>query len=284
MGLEQYPATIGGRLELEFALDPKGRTHIGRQFFSYPFHFCRPFYLDEHPCEGLATAYTQSCSGGLYGRDRLMTSIVVREGAQAHLTTQASTIVHRATEGTTEQSCIIAAEADALIEYLPDPMILFPGANLKSSVQLALAENARAIIFDSFLAHDYDGESRLFTLLDNSITIRRPSGAPLVIDRSRITGEEFMHGGIGRAGGFACHGSVLAATPGMDADSLIDSLRKTASAFGGCAIGISRLPRVSGLSARILAHDAVPMRKAMMEIWRQFRTAATGSEPRPRRK
>lgn len=281
----EHPAIAKcGRLELEFARAPSGRTYIGRQFYSYPFHICRPFNLDDGPCEGMATVYTQSCSGGLYGLDRLVMNMTVREGAQAHLTTQASTIVHRATDGMTEQFCNIAAEAGALVEYLPDPTILFPGANLKSSVRLTLADSASAILFDSFMAHDYEGGSKTFALFENSVSICRPSSAPIAIDRFRVTGEEFARGGVGIAGGFACHGGVLAVTPGIDADALIGNLRRTVGALSPCAIGFSRLPRVNGVSARILAPDAVPMRKAMLEIWRQFRTAVTGVEPRPRRK
>lgn len=273
-----------GLLELEFRWGPGGRTYVGSQYFSYPFHVCRPFYLDDGPCEGMATVYTQSCSGGLYSLDRLAMNIVARKGAQVHLTSQASTIVHRATDGVTEQSCNFVVESDALVEYLPDPVILFPGAHLKSTLRWTLADSACAILFDSFLAHDYEDQSRVFDLFDNSVMISLPSGAPLAIDRFRVTGEEFTRGGLGVTGGFACQGSVLAVTPGVDTDALIVNLRKKFSDMTGCAIGLSRLPRVNGLSARILAQDAVSMRSAMLGIWRQTRGAIVGCEPSNRRK
>jgi urease accessory protein len=273
-----------GLLELEFRRGPGGRTHIGPQYFSYPFHVCRPFYLDDGPCEGMATIYTQSCSGGLYSLDRLAMKIVARKDAQVHLTSQASTIVHRATDGLTAQACDVAVEAGALVEYLPDPIILFPGAHLKSSLRVTLAESASAILFDSFLPHDHEGGFKTFERFENSVEICGPSGALLAIERFKVAGEAFIHGGVGIAGGFACHGSVLAVAPGMDADAVIGKLRSMTGERGDCAIGFSRLPLINGLSARILAHNAVSMRKAMVAVWRQFRRAVTGCEPGHRRK
>jgi len=283
--LEHRQATGSrGRLELEFLRDARGITRLGRQYSSYPFHICRPFHLDDGPSEGLATVYTQSCSGGLYGLDRLFTNASVRERAQVHLTTQASTVVHRATDGVTEQSSGIIAGEEALVELFPDTTILFPGANLKSSVRLSLADTANAIIFDSFLAHDYNGEDRVFDLYENTITLSRLDGEPIAIDRFRVTGNEFKSGGVGVAGGYVCHGSVLAATSGVDVESLVGRLRSSVNATGQCTIGFSRLPRRSGFTARVLASDAVPMRAALLAIWRQFRLAVVGREPRPRRK
>jgi hypothetical protein len=71
-----------------------GRTVLARQRVPYPFHATRTFYLDRARPE-IATLYLQSASGGLYRGDSVALSIVADPHAAAHVTTQASTIVHR---------------------------------------------------------------------------------------------------------------------------------------------------------------------------------------------
>ena len=286
MASREASATVRarGKLELAFARAPDGRSFIRRQFAGYPFHVCRPFHVDKGAARGMATLYLQSCSGGLYSGERLSTEITLDRGAEAHVTTQASTIVHKATYGPAEQTARITAEPDALIEYLPDPVILFPGARLKSSLRIELAERASAIAFDSFLAHDFSGDGGVFDLFDNEVGIFAPDGTPLVIDRFRIAGQDFSAGSIGRMGTNVCHGSVIAVAPEVETELLIDKARAAISDFEEAEIGISRLPNLNGFSARILSRDAVAMKAAMHQLWIVTRTALTGEAPTPRRK
>src|SRR5204862_28241 len=93
-------ATISPR-RFRSSLSPTGRTFISRQYFAYPFHVCRPFYHDA-ALPGLATLYVQSCSGGLYENDRLMVDLEAAPLTEAHVTSQASTIVHGMNGGTAE--------------------------------------------------------------------------------------------------------------------------------------------------------------------------------------
>ena len=59
------PRRTKGRLDLVFKPDAEGRSFLGRQFASYPFHVCRVQYLDaEQP--HMASLYLQSSAGGLF--------------------------------------------------------------------------------------------------------------------------------------------------------------------------------------------------------------------------
>lgn len=276
--------TRRGRLDLGFARDPAGRSFLARQFSSYPFHIGRPFHLDSGPTQGMATLYIQSCSGGLYTQDDLSISVDVGDGAQAHLTTQASTIVHRATRGPSRQSIRIRAGEGALMEYLPDPTILFPDARLEATLRLELAPTACAILFDSFLAHRFEGGPEVFGQFTNTVEICRPDGRPLAIDRFRVTGQDFAAGTLGQMGGFACHGSAMAVTPSVDIAEWMARGRQSVSDIDGAVIGISELPGGIGISARILAREAIAMRKAMHRLWELSRLMMTGAAPAKRSK
>ncbi len=110
------------QLSLSFKQGPDGRTYLDRQLARYPLHICRAQYLDPESPE-LAALYTQSCSGGLFAGERLTQEVQFAEGAQAHLTTQASTIVHRTDDEHASQKITIDVGAGAFFEYLPDPLI-----------------------------------------------------------------------------------------------------------------------------------------------------------------
>ena len=104
---------MSGKLELAFAADGNGRSYLQRQYASYPFHVCRALYQDrDHP--GLATLYVQSCSGGIYEDDRLDLTLTTGQGAEAHVSTQAATVVHSMPSGSASQRMRIQCEGGLL--------------------------------------------------------------------------------------------------------------------------------------------------------------------------
>ncbi len=90
---------VAPQLDLAFLADAGGRTTLRRGHVTYPFHVGRSWPVPGDP-EGMITLYVQSCSGGVFEHDDLTWRIVAREGAKAHITTAAATIVHRWTAGT----------------------------------------------------------------------------------------------------------------------------------------------------------------------------------------
>lgn len=273
-----------GRLKLGFQAAPDGRTYIEKQYSSYPFHVCRPFYLDRGPCAGMATVYKQSCSGGVYSRDRLTTEIVLGQQSQAHVTTQSATIVHETTHGEAEQICEIEAHAGALVEYVPETTILFSGARLKSRMALRLHETAGAIVFDSFLGHDFRNDGAVFDSFENEVVIAGLDGVPLVIDRFHVSGQVYRDNLVGQMGRNRCHGSVLVVAPDVDIAGVLNCARYVLGVIPDITAGVSGLPGLNGFSARILSENAVPIKKAMLAVWMLAREAMTGAKPAPRRK
>jgi len=232
----------------------------------------------------MATIYTQSCSGGLYTEDMLETSIVAGQNTQVHVSTQASTIIHQGTRGPACQSTSIKVADDALMEYTPDPVIMFPNSHLKSSLRLELTSTASAIIQDSFLAHDYRGGSGIFDVIENELIIVGSDGTPRMIDRFRFTGSEFAEALTGQMGSYLCHGSFVAIAPKADIEALVAISRETVKTIEYALIGVSILPDGCGISARILSQNSVGMKDAMSRLWSASREAITGRPPRSRRK
>ena len=136
---------IHGRLDLEFASDPEARTYLAHQYANHPFHVCRVQFHDSD-LPGLATLYMQSCSGGVYEDDRLDIRIVGRACAEAHISSQSSTVVHSMPSGWAQQHARIEAQNRSYLEYLPDPQILFPNSNCSSTISVCVASDATALV------------------------------------------------------------------------------------------------------------------------------------------
>ncbi|MCP4330110.1 MAG: urease accessory protein UreD [Alphaproteobacteria bacterium] len=276
-------AKPAGQLEIAFEGDGAGRTYVGRQYASYPFHVCRAHYLDPE-LPGMATLYTQSSAGGLFDGDRLEITVAARADSQCHLTTQASTIVHRTSDGDARQDVRLIAEAGSVFEYLPDATILFPEARLRSRVALSMHESAQVILGEAYLAHDPDGHNRPFGWLDSAVVVSNQDGIPLMADRFRVTGDDWNRRDIGALGGFSAQATLLLLRPGKDPGDLREALCTALEGRPEIYGGVSELPNACGLWLRLLAVDGASLRSAMGAAWAAARIVATGCAPAPRRK
>ena len=267
-----------GRLDLVFRRDPEGRSFVARQYAGYPFHVCRALYADAE-LPGMATLYTQSSAGGLFDGDRLAVDVTAESGAQVHLTTQASTIVHR---GTAAQDVRLVAGPGALLEYLPDPTILFPDATLRARFDVALDDGACAILGDAFIAHDPDAAGRPFGTLDNRTRIIDAAGTLRVLDRFGVAGTDWADRTVGRLGPHAAQGTLMVLAPARP--PITDALRAAVGDRPGLYAGASDLPNGTGAWLRLLAADGAILKSAMTAAWFAARESLTGHPPALRRK
>ena len=272
-----------GCLEMAFQQDPEGRTYLAEQFSSYPFHICRAQYMDRALPE-MATLYVQSCSGGVFRGDRLQTRILARENAQAHVTTQASTIIHRMEQDYAHQSVKIHGEAGSLIEYLPDCTILFPEAKLRSSVAITRHDECDVILGDSFLAHDPGSQKEPFSWLDNELIICQLDGSVDVIDRFVVCGDQFCVGETGENNAFAVHGTYAVLSSRVGLDEMVSELRSSAGNVDNVYVGVSLLPNSVGCWVRYLASDGQASKNLVNALWMKSRLMLTGHPPGIRRK
>jgi urease accessory protein len=272
-----------GRAEAVFATDAEGRTFLARQYASYPFHVCRAQYLDPDQPD-MASLYLQSSAGGLFAGDRLALSFATHAGARAHVTTAASTIVYRMEEGEARQTTALEARPDSLLEYLPDPAILFPQARLHSHLSLRLAAGARAIVGESFLAHDPAGMGEPFGLFESEMQVTDWGGRLLALDRFRVTGAEMNVRIVGVNGPYLMQGTLLVLGDGLESGLMLAALRAQFTQDPAVHGGVSTLPNGAGIWARILAAEGAALTSVMTSLWSAARCQLTGVSPAQRRK
>jgi urease accessory protein len=269
--------------DIEFARDPGGATGICRQRVAYPFHLGRALWTPGDPA-GMPTVYLQSCSGGIFQGDDLRLRIVAGAGACAHVTSAASTVVHGMESAGARQIVELDAGAGALLEYLPDPAILFPRARLHNGVQVRLDPQASVILGDALILHDPKGGNGAFEFLESETVVRDRAGKLLVCDRFRCSGGDLARAlpGINRA--YAAQATLFALTMTRPAIALVGAMRRALSPIEEVYAAASALPNGSGAWVRVLAHDAIGARAALHAAWAAARTEMTGQAPAPRRK
>lgn len=280
------PAAMGPpapQVDLRLTVGPAGNTFLSRQRAAYPFHLGRSLSVPGDP-PGMATLYVQSCSGGIFEHDRLGWRVVAETGSRTHLTSSAATIVHAMADGAAAQDVAIEAHAGALVEYLPDPLILFSDARLSSRVCIAAHPEATVFAADAFVPHDPGGGERPFGWIDAETRMTDLHGTLLARDRYRLNGAHFADRIPGISGTFRCQGSFVALTRQMSAARLAAALRERVQASSDAYASASTLPRDCGAWVRVLAADAAALREALRLAWYAARSSIFGAEPAPRRK
>jgi urease accessory protein len=262
-----------------------GRTVLSRQRIPYPFHATRPFYLDRARAD-LATLYLQSAAGGLYRGDRVALSITAAPDSAVHVTTQAATIVHRTHGLAVEQAAHLDVGDGAFLAFTPDPLVLFPGAEISCTTEITLAAGGCAILTDGLSHHDPEGVGperygRPFTRYSNAVVVRDAAGHVLLNDRGAIAGEA-MFGPSSPLGPYRAVGTVFVL--GRGADLCEAALFEERLATCGCIAGFSKLPNNAGIGSRVLAPDGGALTRGLEAAFALAFEALIGVPPARRRK
>ena len=134
-------------LRLAFACDNTTKeTTLAFSYQDPPLRVVRAF----QSASGGAMAHLHNVSGGLFGGDDLTLNVNVGKGAEAQLTTTGATRVYRRGTGVaiTRQYSEFTVLEDALLEYVPDAIIPFAGANYHQHTSVRLSPNAGLFLWE----------------------------------------------------------------------------------------------------------------------------------------
>ncbi|MGN6551937.1 MAG: urease accessory protein UreD [Pararhizobium sp.] len=204
-------------------------------------------------------------SGGLTGGDRLAWTVTAGTGTSTVVTTQASEKIYRSAGGAADVSVKLVVGVGARLAWLPQETILFEGAALSRSLDVALAPDASALIV----------EPTLFGRLAMGERLRRAS----FVDRWRVwCDSRLVHAEHQRFGPWIGaeieRTAVLGGASAMatllwlhrDAEEHVERIR----AVAGPVAGVSGW-RVSGspmgkVLVRLVAEDGYLLRKRLVPV------------------
>lgn len=271
------------QLDLSFARDRAGNTYLDRRLFRWPFTIARTFRLDRAPA-GMLTVLLQSVSGAIQAGDDIRQRLHISAGAQGHVTTQSATSVYRAPPGMSASDDVaITVEDDAMLEYMPEPRILFPDADLAQTIRLRVADRAIALLSDGFVVHRPEGIGHGFRRFVSETQIETPEGELVSLERTEL---DDMALRCGVRAHYAAFGTLTCVAP-LAREQLrgqCDALNREFAGIGSVYAAATVLPGGRGLGLRIAAHDGRHLRQALQTGWIAIRRELHGQEPARRAK
>ncbi len=186
-------------LQLEFSRNgPRTECRLLQQF--PPWKVVRGFERQG----GESLVHLGNVSGGIFGGDRLQLRARLETGAHAMVTTSGATRVYRprtsAPEAVLESEFFLGREA--VLEYLPDPLIPFGGARLLQRTSCLLECGASLLAWD-VVAPGRAASGELFRYRQIKLATEiRVCGKPILQDRLLFEPDRFRPAAPAALGGY----------------------------------------------------------------------------------
>lgn len=202
-----------GVLEMGFERDSAGRSILRHLHREVPMIVQQALYFDEQlpllPC-----VYILSSGGPHLEGDRYRVNVKLEEGAMAHISTGAATIIAPMDENNAQLHQNITLGEGAYLEWLPKPIIPAAHSRYTSHTEFMVAPSA-TLFFSEVVACGrlHSGERYDYTELDIGEAVYRPNGDVLARSRVRITPKELSPTKWAFLGNFTHFGSIMVVAP-----------------------------------------------------------------------
>jgi urease accessory protein len=275
-------------LRLQFARDDAtGNTVLTFSHQDPPLRVVRAF----HTHQNAAMVHLHNVSGGLFGGDDLNLQVRVGSAAEVQLTTTGATRIYRRGSGNaaTRQQSEFTISGDALLEYVPDAIIPYAGADFYQRTVIQLSPNA-GLFWWEILAPGREAKNEVFAF--DRVEMRTEIAADnerIGIDRMNLEPQRKVAGSPGRMGPYRYCATFYICKVGLPPEIWLDleqDLRKiipTLSRLEPTLWGISTL-KVHGLVVRCLAMQGCDVISGLFSLWDAAKFALYGCRAaRPRK-
>jgi urease accessory protein len=228
--------------------------------------------------EGVCHAIVVHPPAGIAGGDVLSIDVAAREGAHALLTTPGAGKWYRSAGTWASQRVSIAADAGAIVEWLPQETIFYDGTLAQVSFEASLAEDARLVAWDiACLGRTGSGEGFDGGRVRFEVRVRR-GGRLAWLERGRIEPGSRVRAAPAGLAGEPVFGTFVLAAPAID-PAWIAACREEVPRRGIAAI--TSLPGL--VVARYRGDSGEAARGYFTALWKRLREPALGRagvEPR----
>jgi len=246
------------------------RTVLAERRHSGPILVQKALYPEgEAVCHGIVL----HPPGGIVGGDELALDVRLASGAAVLLTTPGATKWYRSQCAEATQTLRFDVGPAAVLEWLPQPAIVFDRAHARAQVEIEVAATGCYLGWELLcLGRTAAGERFDAGRMTMHTQVTR-GGVPLWIERALIDGgSALLTSPVGLAGA-TVSGTLMAVSSGVDA-ALIAASRAVVPSTG-CG-GVTRLPGM--LLARYLGGNAEAGHDYFVRLWRVLRPALTGRD------
>ena len=263
-----------GVLELGFELDSRGVTVLRHLHREVPLVVQQALYFDEE-LPTLPCVYTLSSGGPYVEGDRHSMSVELGEGAMAHISSGAATLVATMEQGDAEMRQTIVLDEGAYLEWLPRPLIPGSRSRYTSATELVVAPTA-TLFYSEVVAcgREHSGERFDYHSLELSTVVCRPSGEVVLREALRLIPSLLPPSEWGLEEGHNHFGTAIVISPQEVIDRLHTLLCPTATADP--RMSVARLKDGNGLLVRFTSPHSEPIVAAVRALCSEVRKMVKG--------
>lgn len=267
-----------GYLSMTFEREPDKGSVMHNMYRRAPIIVQRELYFDSEmpqmPC-----VYILSAGGPMIDGDRFEQHILVKRGAEAHISTGAATKVAEMKYDYATMRQHFVLEDDAYLEVMPEPIIPCRHSRYITDTLLSVAGSATAVCTEIYLPgrrHYGNGERFEYDLL--SATTRAERADHTTLMRERFVIEPHRHnpcveGVLGRYDTFA---TVTVITSAANAKQIFDRTEAKIDPPNNIEVGVAFLPNDCGLSFKVLGLTTAQVKGEVRQLCSSVRQQVKG--------
>lgn len=270
-----------GRLSLQFTYDTAAaRTRLQVLEQRQPLKVVRGFDLDN----AAVLVHLHNLSGGVLAGDKLSLDVALGNGARAQITSTGATRAYRSPAQAVPSEFVTQVQAgeNALLEYLPDPLIPFAGARYSQRTTVNLSEGAGLFWWET-LAPGREARGELFSYDALRLSFElKAAGTPIAIDHSNLDPAQRPLTSLVRLGPFRYLSTFYICRAGAS-ESTWAELEKQLLTLAGSETspviiwGLTRLP-AHGLVVRALSQNGRDIARGLVAFWRAAKQELYGQD------
>lgn len=251
-------------LELRVRSNQACQMVCEHQYTSYPLHLS-PIFRLEGENSNRAYLYIINTSPGLLSGDELNLSLQLLANTHLYLTDQAATKVHPMPEINSKASVNsqIIVNANASLELVPEPIILYSESALEQNTTIKLDSTARLFLSEIILPGRLAKQEYYdFDYYFNRLQVTDLTGKLLFTDAMRLMGKENPFKNNKLFALLPIMGSAIAVLPDIDLNLLTTQIENIELA--NCSqieVATSILPNGNGILIRALAQKTLELKK-----------------------
>jgi urease accessory protein len=258
---------------LEFSAAKKhSKTMLAACYYEGALKLTRPVYHETNS----PSVYLIHIGGGYVDGDTYCTRINVEEGAEIAVTTQASTKVYKTPKAPVVQKMAMTVNEGAVLEYMPDPLIVYEGARFMQETTVHLKDDS-CFLYSDMITPGWAPDGSLFRYdwIRSKLKVYR-SGKLVVFDHLLLEPDDDI-AGIMQMEGYT-HVGTFFIFHQQAGKPFLEGLYKSLEEFHFEArFGLSALPE-SGLILRILAHRTGIIEKMIAHVHTYTRRTLLGKD------
>ena len=267
-------------LELKLHNSESSQTICQHQYTTFPLRLSSLFRL-EGAGSNRAYVYLINTSPGLLAGDQLNLSLQLAPQTNLYLTDQAATKVHPMPEEGTKATINyqILVDADASLELVPEPIILYRDSVLEQKTVIRLDTTARLFLSEIILPGRLaKKEYYNFNYYFNRLEVTDLNTKILFTDAMRLAGKHNKFKNNKLFTSLPIMGNAIAVLPNTDLQSLTRQLENMALAdCQNVEVATTILPSNNGILIRALSNKTIQLKKYFTYALNCIRTVTNQS-------